>query len=153
MTRMDFKTKARRLRGDLHDRGVEIAHGQALDLVARQNGYRDWNTLSARHPDETSPATPPGVGERVGGRYLGQPFDGTVQALERLPGRDRYRITVSFDAPVDVVRFDSFSSFRRRVTTLIDGSGEGLRHTSDGAPHIRIRRIGEPLAQHVGPAA
>jgi catechol 2,3-dioxygenase-like lactoylglutathione lyase family enzyme len=38
---------AKRLREDLALRGVRLAHGEALELVAHQHGTRDWNTLAA----------------------------------------------------------------------------------------------------------
>jgi catechol 2,3-dioxygenase-like lactoylglutathione lyase family enzyme len=43
----DPKAMARHLRAALSDRGVAISHGEALELVARQLGARDWNTLAA----------------------------------------------------------------------------------------------------------
>ncbi|GAA1525154.1 glyoxalase superfamily protein [Kribbella lupini] len=41
------KTLARRLRGDLAAAGVEISHSLALELVAHQQGAKDWNVLAA----------------------------------------------------------------------------------------------------------
>lgn len=38
----------RRVRQALGERGVHIGHSEALELVARAYGARDWNTLSAR---------------------------------------------------------------------------------------------------------
>jgi catechol 2,3-dioxygenase-like lactoylglutathione lyase family enzyme len=43
-----YKDQARRLRADLVDRGVDLTHSEALELVAHQHGARDWNTLAAR---------------------------------------------------------------------------------------------------------
>ena len=43
----DPKAMARLLRAALADRGVTVGHGEALELVARQLGARDWNTLAA----------------------------------------------------------------------------------------------------------
>ncbi len=43
----DPKAAARRLRTGLAERGIDVPHGVALDLVARSGGHRDWNTLSA----------------------------------------------------------------------------------------------------------
>ncbi len=43
----DPKAMARRLRQTLADRGVEVSHSEALELVAQQYGARDWNTLAA----------------------------------------------------------------------------------------------------------
>jgi ribosomal protein S18 acetylase RimI-like enzyme len=44
------KAMARSLRAQLHERGLELSHGECLDLVARQLGHRDWNVLAARAP-------------------------------------------------------------------------------------------------------
>jgi catechol 2,3-dioxygenase-like lactoylglutathione lyase family enzyme len=41
------KTLARRLRGDLAAAGIEISHSLALELVAHQQGAKDWNVLAA----------------------------------------------------------------------------------------------------------
>ena len=44
----DPKTMAKRLRSALADKQVEISHSEALEIVARQYGMRDWNGLAAR---------------------------------------------------------------------------------------------------------
>lgn len=41
------KAAAATLRSDLAARGVTITHSAALELVAHQMGYADWNTASA----------------------------------------------------------------------------------------------------------
>ena len=43
----ELKEQAKRLRRKLRDTGVQLSHGQALELVAHQHGVRDWNTLHA----------------------------------------------------------------------------------------------------------
>lgn len=48
MTTDDPKSMAKRLRTALAERGTEIGHSEALELVARQYGARDWNTFAAR---------------------------------------------------------------------------------------------------------
>ncbi len=42
------KALAKEVRKEMATRGVSITHARALELVARQLGYRDWNTASAR---------------------------------------------------------------------------------------------------------
>ena len=42
------KTMARSLRTALAERDMPISHSTALELVARQFGYADWNVLAAR---------------------------------------------------------------------------------------------------------
>lgn len=52
------KQMAKRLRTSLEARNHEISHSAALEMVAQQLGYKDWNTASARLPHE--PANPHG---------------------------------------------------------------------------------------------
>lgn len=44
----ESKAMAHRLRAALAERGFEVGHSQALDLVARTVGIRDWNTYVAQ---------------------------------------------------------------------------------------------------------
>jgi len=139
LTKDDMKQQARRLRTSMAGRGVALTLAQALETVAHTNGFRDWNTASALAP-ETSPAVQANawqVGQVVEGEYLGQAFRGTVLGVAKLP-KNRDRITLRFDAPMDVVEFDSFSSFRQRVTAVIDADGVSPKKRSDGTPHLRL---------------
>ncbi|PJE36680.1 hypothetical protein CVM52_10855 [Pseudooceanicola lipolyticus] len=141
-TRIDrFKAQARQLRTELAGKGRAIGHGEALEIIARQNGARDWNTLRAlaARPGNNRPLS---VGDRVTGRYLGQPFTGYVHGLSHSAQSDYQRITLQFDTPVDVVSFDSFSSFRQRVSGVIDATGQSLYRTSNGEPQIVVEHAG-----------
>ena len=51
----DHKQQAKRLRTSLAERGVEVTHSEALELVAHQYGARDWNTLAAAHAEVSPP--------------------------------------------------------------------------------------------------
>jgi hypothetical protein len=51
-THKDAKAMARSLREALAHRNVPLAHGECLEIVARQLGFADWNTLSAKLPAE-----------------------------------------------------------------------------------------------------
>ena len=57
---LDAKTMARILRQALADRGVAITHSESLELVARQFGLADWNTLAAAIERSAQPALPAG---------------------------------------------------------------------------------------------
>jgi hypothetical protein len=46
------KTMAKSLRHSLVDRNVSLSHSTCLEIVARQFGFADWNTLSAKLPAE-----------------------------------------------------------------------------------------------------
>ncbi len=131
---MDLKDQAKRLRSALQASGKPVSHAQALELVAKQNGYRDWNTASAMAPD-TQPA-PFTVGSAISGTYLGKPFTGQIKGVAK--SGDLYRITAVFDEPVDVVQFESFSNYRRQVTALLDKTGVTPQKTSDGTPHMQL---------------
>ncbi|NNG04062.1 MAG: hypothetical protein HKM95_08170 [Inquilinus sp.] len=133
-----LKTQAKRLRATLAADGTSIGHGRSLELLAHQHGYKDWNTLHAAIGNRPRPS-PVAVGDRVGGHYLSQPFDGEVIGVQALTTPDRYRVTLRFDEPVDVVTFDSFSAYRRRVTCTIDRAGRTAEKTSDGRPHMVLR--------------
>jgi len=50
---------ARALRTDLAARGVRLSQAEALELVAKLLGARDWNTLSAAIEAETKAIPPP----------------------------------------------------------------------------------------------
>ena len=133
-----LKDQAKRLRARFAADGEAISHSRALELIAAQYGFRDWNTLHAAAGNRP-PFNPWMLGSRVRCRYLGQPFDATVlgvQAVTSQPGL--YRMTLHFDEPVDVVTFDSFSAFRQRVNCTVDETGRTAAKTSDGRPHLEL---------------
>ncbi len=132
-----LKDQARRLRKSLVDSGRTMGHSQALEAVAHQHGFKDWNTIHAKATN-AAPLAPVYVGEAVSGRYLGQPFTGRVLGIQVLPARDRFRVTLHFDKPVDVVTFDSFSSYRQRIHGVINSAGTTQQKTSDGIPHLQL---------------
>ncbi|WP_437436587.1 glyoxalase superfamily protein [Ruegeria arenilitoris] len=130
----ELKAQAKRLRQKLLGEGVQISHSKALELIAHQYGVRDWNTLHAQAGNRMHLR----VGDRVSGRYLGQPFTAEIRGMTMLGDGSHRRLTLQFDEPVDVVRFDSFSSFRQRVTGEIGWDGRSARQTSDGEPQLVV---------------
>lgn len=137
-TRANAKARARELRAEAAASGRTLSHAQALEAVAKEFGYRDWNTASARLSNQ--PDIPLQVGERVSGRYLKQCFNGRVHGIRELAGGMGYDVTLHFDAPVDVVEFDSFSGLRQRVSAMISEDGISWSKTSDGVPHLIVER-------------
>ncbi|MCR9129525.1 MAG: glyoxalase superfamily protein [Alphaproteobacteria bacterium] len=134
-----LKDQARRLRAALEAEGDFITHSHALELIARQRGYRDWNTLHAAAGNR--PRDPFTVGARVRGRYLGQAFAGELLAVRRLSDGKAYAVTVDFDEPVDVVRFEGFSNLRKRVNATVRLNGESVERTSDGRAHLELHTV------------
>jgi hypothetical protein len=130
-----LKGQAKRLRTALAAEGDFVTHSEALELIAKQNGYRDWNTLSAASRDNEGRLI---VGAAVSGRYLGQAFTGRLVTLSELGGGARRKVAIQLDQPVDVVRSAHFSSLRRRITGVIDKTGVSAETTSDGVPHLVV---------------
>lgn len=131
------KAQAKALRAALATQGTAISHAQALELVAQQNGARDWDTLHARLALRNAPPEL-ALGDRVKGRYLGQSFTGQIIGLSGPPSHRQ--IEIRFDTPVDTVRFASFSNLRRQIRATIDETGRAHRQTSDGAPQLIVER-------------
>ena len=134
-----LKSEARQLRAEQLAAGREMSHSAALEAVARRHGYRDWNTAAAALPDRA--VSPVQVGERVKGTYLKQPFTAMVLGVQMMPDMRHYKVTLHFDKPVDVVTSKLFSAFRQRVTATVDLRGISPAQTSDGEPHMRVRRM------------
>lgn len=136
-TLTEVKAQAKALRSALEANGTVISHAQALELVARQHGAKNWNTLHARLSRRN--ALPElAYGDRVRGRFLGQAFSGVVIGMSG-PASHR-EIEIRFDRPVEVVQFDSFSNLRSRVRAVVDETGQSHRRTSDGAPQMVVER-------------
>jgi hypothetical protein len=138
MTRDQAKARARELRAELAATGTQVSHAEALERVAAELGYRDWNTASARLSNE--PEVPLQVGDRVAGRYLKQAFAGRVLGVREVSGGAAFEVTIRFDEAVDVVEFESFSNFRTQVRIVVSAGGVSPLKTSDGVPHMVVER-------------
>jgi hypothetical protein len=124
----DYKAHARRLRTALAEDGMAVSHSRALELVARMNGARDWNTLSAA-PRQKGVSAPFSLGDRVKGTFNGNPAEGRVISLSETIKPDLWRVTIAFDPPVDVVTSKLFSSERRRISMIVGTDGRSRRLT------------------------
>ena len=135
----DLKQQAKRLRSELE----AISHSKALELIAHQHGYKDWNTLHAAAGNR-GPQCPVVLGQRVRGTYLGQRFEGAVSGVQVLEYGERFRVRIVFDEAVDVVRFEGLSNLRKRVSCVIGTNGKTAEKTSDGLPHMVLTLPGKP---------
>ena len=131
---VELKAQAKRLREKLRSSGHDISHSKSLELLAQQHGMRDWNTLCARAGNKLHLR----VGDRVQGSYLGQRFTATLRSLTLLGDGEQRRVTLHFDDPVDVVKFDSFSAMRQRVSGTIGWDGRSTNKTSDGVLQLIV---------------
>ncbi len=140
-TRDQAKARAKAIRAEHKALGHVISHSAALEKLAREQGFADWNTLSARLGN--APEIPLQVGDRVCGSYLKKPFEGVVHAVANQGHGAAFDIVIDFDEPVDVVEFESFSNFRSRVQARISAGGTSFMKTSDGIPHMIVTRAGD----------
>src|SRR5690554_5814156 len=79
LTTSDLKAEARSWRAEQAQSGHPVTNSQALEMVARFHGFRDWNTASAVLPATRAPVF--AVGQAVKGTYLKQPFTGVIMAV------------------------------------------------------------------------
>lgn len=133
-----LKSQARNLRTSLARTGHDISHAQSLELIAGQQGYRDWNTLHAATANAAP--QPYAVGQSVTGRYLGTPFRGAIHAVQGMAANSRFRLTIRFDAPLNVSKFDSMELLRRQINAVVAADGTTATRTSDGQPHLVLDR-------------
>ena len=99
-------------------------------------GFRDWNTLYGSLGNMASRA-PVHIGQGVFGHYLGQPFSAKILGvLENSTGR--YRVTLKFDEPIDIIPEFSFEVMRQRVSCNIDYTGKTIKKTSNSEPHLSL---------------
>ena len=131
-----LKTQAKSLRQSLATTGHVISHAQSLELLAKQLGHRDWNTLHATSGNTPAPLVQ--LNQHITGLYLGRPFAGTVIRIGDIGHGARHKLTVRFDVPVNVSKFDSMVVERRQVTATITPSGHTSEKTSDGTPHMTV---------------
>lgn len=123
----DPKPMAKALRSALEARGVELTHSEALELVAKQLGFDDWNTLSARLDRIPNLTMPEGWGRAGGGEEhyavgvnLADPASpAIIQSLADLPSG-------GFASMVQTVRAKEFREKRMRFSaevraTEVDG--------------------------------
>jgi len=129
-----IKNQAKRLHSELKNQFPPVGYNQCLELLAHQHGYRNWNVFHAAIGNR-APVSPIHVGAHIAGRYLNQPFMAEVIGIKTL-SEGRTHITLELEQAVDVVTFDSFSNFRKRVNAVISHKGESLEKTSNGHPQL-----------------
>jgi hypothetical protein len=90
---LDSKTMAKALRTALAERSIDITHSDSLELVARQFGLNDWNTLSAKIEAASGELRLPagwivtGTNHELYRLGIDPQMQGTVR-IERIPGTE-----------------------------------------------------------------
>ena len=96
-----------RMRSEQAQAGETHSHSAALEHVAQQLGFRDWNACVATLAQ--SEARSYETGDHVSGHYLSQPF--TARILRATPAEGRpgwVQVELELDHPVDVVTSGGF---------------------------------------------
>ncbi len=132
----DLKSQAKRLRASL-SASNPLSHSQALEAVARQHGYKDWNTIHAACGN-APPGPPWQVGQTVTGAYLGKPVRGTIKSVREWADGRMFRVTLDLDEPVNVSAFDSFEVMRRRLSATLSRDGETVEKITGGTPQLKL---------------
>lgn len=133
---LDAKRMAKTLRRHLGERKVEVSHSECLELVARQFGAANWNTLAARieavTEDTTGLSLPDGwlitgLTDRSAYRLgLDRSQPGTALIESRL-GRDNEGTVVDrFACLMQSVMADSFRGQRIRLGASLRTEGADL---------------------------
>lgn len=130
LTLDDAKRAARVLREQLRD--ADLSHSQALEIVARQLGFRDWNTASARLP---------------GARGISAPVP-VLRSLDETRAREFYRdylhFTVEWEHRFDYARSILYMRLRRDQCVL-----DLSEHHGDGTPGSTVWvPVGDVTALH-----
>jgi hypothetical protein len=134
--RTTAKALAKRLRATLESEGNFISHSEALELVAKQHGFRDWNTMSAAQSSSTQSSL--AVGRSVSGRYLGHAFQARILGLEAYNHGARHKVTLDLDEAIDVVASAHFSGLRKRISGVIGRDGKTWEKTANGQPILQL---------------
>lgn len=128
----DPKKMAARLRSGLSAQGVAITHSAALELVAAQLGFRDWNTCAAAC---TAPVEP-----SVSAPAMSPTAPTTVPILRTFPGEEARRFYLDFLG----FRLDWEHRFAEGMPLYQQVSREGCvlhlsEHHGDATPGSAVR--------------
>lgn len=130
-----IKLQAKRLRQILAEQGTPLSHSQSLEIIAKQWGYSDWNTLNAilKTPDSPENLT---IGDIVTGYYMGEPVEAEVLRVQTLGHGDAFNLTLKLDKRVDVINSEGEMSSKKKVRCTVGVTGKTVQKMADGTPHF-----------------
>lgn len=127
-TTEDLKLQARRMRDHFAEKKIDISHAAALEALAKQHGYKDWNILLSLANRQSVTTEWPKFDDIVSGTYLGHSFTGKILKIQTCPVADLRRYTIKFDVPIDVVTSKHFSSFRQQINFFLNKDRRSTDH-------------------------
>lgn len=156
----EAKAMARRLRIALGERGYEVAHSEALELVARALAARDWNTYVAQSDERVSATSQPVLPllrmidwtstRRFYAEFLGATVDRIDEAGDHTP---RY-VAVTLPCGARLQLSEHHNDGTPGATVLVavpdlDAQLAALTATGYGAPPaIAQSRLGRSITVH-----
>lgn len=124
LTADDLKAQAKRLKEHFSAQNITLSHSEALEALAKQHGFKNWNVLSANLKPKLKIGnnTPnwPTLDGKISGTYLGHTFTGTVLRINVTNMDHIRRYKIHFDAPVDVVKSKFFTNYRQRINCFLN---------------------------------
>ncbi len=128
LTSDNLKLQARRMRDYFAEKNIDISHSSALETLAKQHGFKDWNILSATLNRQSKKIPWPGLEDKISGSYLGHAFTGKILKVQTARMENNRRYTILFDEPIDVVSSKHFSNFRQRINCILDQNLKSVDH-------------------------
>lgn len=116
------------MRNHLAEKNIDISHGAALEILAKQHGFKDWNILSATTKRPSGKVPWPELEDNIKGTYLGHAFTGKILKVQTTNMANNRRYTILFDKPIDVVTSKHFSNYRQRINCFLDQSLKSVDH-------------------------
>jgi len=139
LTIESLKLQARRMRDHFAENDMDISYAAALETLAKQHGFKDWNILSATIKKQPKPDICPSLDQKISGTYLGHRFTGDILKMQPSNTQGARRYTIRFDHPIDVVESQHFSSYRQQINCFLDHSLNSVDHK--GRPDNIVRLI------------
>jgi len=129
------KSRAKKLREFLANQGHAISHSQSLEATAQTEGFKDWNTYTARFKmaedaitdlkpqPETAAPYPLQVGDAISGTFRGAKFTGTLRGLEKTITGGVWRTVLHFDKRIELPGHPALKNTRERVRIMLNANG------------------------------
>lgn len=120
LTAENLKAQAKRLKEHFSAQNITLSHSEALEALAKQHGFKNWNVLSAKLKHGKNTPDWPTLDDKISGTYLGHSFTAKVLRINvtNLPHLRRYKIHL--DEPIDVVKSELFNNFRQRINCFLN---------------------------------
>jgi len=123
----DAKVMAKTLRQGLNERNINLSHSDCLELVARQFGVANWNTLAAAIDRKQNGST---LRVPEGWSVSGSRTEAYAMGVDEAEGAALIRCKYGADDPAFTDKFNAFSTLMQSITADAY-RGKRIRLTAD----------------------